>query len=359
MANIRFRNLVKRFGNVVAVDNLSLDVADGEFLVLLGPSGCGKTTALRCLSGLQTPDSGEIWIGDRMVNEVHPKDRDIAMVFQSYALYPHMTVYRNIAFPLRMRKYPKDEIDRKVKKAADLLRISELLDRKPKELSGGQAQRVALGRAIVREPKVFLMDEPLSNLDAKLRVYMRAELKRLQKDLGTTTVYVTHDQAEAMTMGDRVAVMNKGRLQQVATPKEIYSKPKSIFVAGFLGSPPMNFIDCTLKNGILQSVGFQVALPSTLAEIFRKKPIDGGVVFGFRPEDVNISKIPSADAIETEVYMYEPLGSEIIVDLKLGDGIVKAKTDSNFELEIGEKLWLTIRQDGMHFFDKKTEESLV
>lgn len=233
MAKVKFDKLVKRFGNVTAVDSLDLEVADGEFLVLLGPSGCGKTTTLRCLAGLETPDSGEIYIDDQVVNEVPPKDRDCAMVFQSYALYPNMSAHDNLAFPLKMRKLPKNEIENRVKKTADLLRIGHLLQRKPKQLSGGEAQRVALGRAIIRQPKVFLMDEPLSNLDAKLRLYMRAELKRLQKDLGTTTVYVTHDQAEAMTMGDRVAVMHQGRLQQVASSLEIYNSPRTLFVAGF------------------------------------------------------------------------------------------------------------------------------
>jgi multiple sugar transport system ATP-binding protein len=360
VAGIRLKNLIKSFGNVVAVDNLSLDIKDGEFLVLLGPSGCGKTTALKCLAGLETPDSGEIYIGDRIVNELPPKERDIAMVFQSYALYPHMTVYNNMAFPLRMRKRSKNEVDERVKKTADLLRIRELLNRKPKQLSGGQAQRVALGRAIVREPKAFLMDEPLSNLDAKLRVYMRVELKRLQKDLGTTTVYVTHDQAEAMTMGDRVAVMNQGRTQQLATPHDIYHKPDTVFVAGFLGSPPMNLITCTLKEGgILQSSHFQLQLPASIAETVKSRATDSNVVLGFRPEDVKLSNRPAGNAIETEVYMYEPLGSEIIADLKIGDNMIKARTSPDMELKIGDRLWLTVEEDAIHIFDTKTEEAIV
>jgi len=247
LAGVRVVGLRKVFDKkTVAVDGVSFEVKDGEFVILLGPSGCGKTTTLRCIAGLETPDEGEIYIGDRLVNDLPPKDRDIAMVFQSYALYPHMTVYDNLAFPLKMRKYPKDEIDKRVKEVARLLRIEDLLDRKPRQLSGGQQQRVALGRALVRNPQVWLMDEPLSNLDAKLRVYMRAELKKLQKDLGITTIYVTHDQAEAMAMGDRIAVMDKGKILQYDEPHVVYEKPANIFVAGFLGSPPMNFVDATI-----------------------------------------------------------------------------------------------------------------
>jgi multiple sugar transport system ATP-binding protein len=359
MARVKFNRLTKRFGNVAAVNDLTLEVQDGEFLVLLGPSGCGKTTALRCLAGLETPDSGEISIGDQVVNELPPKDRDIAMVFQSYALYPHMTVHDNMAFPLRMRKLSKDEVESRVKKAAELLRIGHLVGRKPKQLSGGEAQRVALGRAIVREPKAFLMDEPLSNLDAKLRLYMRAELKRLQKDLGTTTIYVTHDQAEAMTMGDRVAVMNQGKLQQVATSHEVYFKPANLFVAGFLGSPPMNFVACTLKEGVLESPVCRIELTKSIADTVEDKVKDGEVILGFRPEDLTLSRTPKPGAMETEVYMYEPLGSEVIADLKVGDNIIKAKTAPDFSMNIGEKLWLTVKEDVMHIFDKKTEETLI
>jgi multiple sugar transport system ATP-binding protein len=282
------------------------------------------------------------------------------MVFQSYALYPHMTVHDNMAFPLRMRKLPKDDVERRVKKAAELLRISHLINRKPKQLSGGEAQRVALGRAIVREPKAFLMDEPLSNLDAKLRLYMRAELKRLQKDLGTTTIYVTHDQAEAMTMGDRVAVMNQGRLQQVATSHEVYFKPTNLFVAGFLGSPPMNFVACTLKGGgILESPVCRMELSKSIADTIKDKVRDGEVVLGFRPEDVTLSRGPKPGAMETEVYMYEPLGSEVIADLKVGDSLIKAKTPPDFAMNIGDKLWLTVKEEAMHIFDKKSEEALI
>src|SRR5512144_2292254 len=246
MANVTFQNVVKKYGDVTAVNNLNIDVADKEFLVLVGPSGCGKTTALRCLAGLEEITSGEIKIGDRVVNDVAPKDRDIAMVFQSYALYPHLSVYDNMAFGLKLRKVPRDEIKRRVQEAADILGIQDLLDRKPRQLSGGQRQRVAVGRAIVREPKVFLFDEPLSNLDAKLRVAMRAEISKLHQRLETTFIYVTHDQTEAMTMGSRIAVMKDGVLQQLDTPQRLYDCPANMFVAGFIGSPAMNFFDATV-----------------------------------------------------------------------------------------------------------------
>lgn len=254
MAGVKLVNVWKQFGEVTAVKNMNLDIKDGEFMILLGPSGCGKTTTLRMISGLEEPTKGQIYIGDKLVADpekgvfVPPKDRDIAMVFQSYALYPHMTVYDNIAFPLKLRKVPKQEIDQRVREVAEMLGLTELLKRKPRELSGGQRQRVALGRAIVRKPQVFLMDEPLSNLDAKLRVKMRAELKKLQRQLGVTTIYVTHDQVEAMTMGDRIAVINAGELQQVGSPDEVYDKPANTFVAGFIGSPPMNSMDASITE---------------------------------------------------------------------------------------------------------------
>lgn len=362
MAQVRLSNLVKKFGEVKAVNNLTLKIEDGEFLVLLGPSGCGKTTALRCIAGLETPDSGEIYVGDQMVNELPSKDRDIAMVFQSYALYPHMTVYDNMAFPLRLRRYSKDEVDRRVKATADLLRIHELLDRKPKQLSGGQAQRVALGRAIVREPKAFLMDEPLSNLDARLRLHMRAELKRLQKELKITTIYVTHDQAEAMTMGDRIAIMNHGELQQLGPPENVYSSPTNPFVAGFLGSPPMNFVECSFEEkggGILRFNGNQFALPESQSGAVRQNISDHQVVLGFRPEDVSLQDRQELGSIEAEVYVYEPLGSETIVDLKMGENLIKAKVSPDTRLKIGETKWINVNKDKLHIFDKKTGKALV
>src|SRR5919206_177276 len=261
MASIKYDHVWKRFGEVSVLKDLDLDINDQEFLVLVGPSGCGKTTALRCLAGLEEITDGNIYIGDRIVNDVPPKDRDIAMVFQSYALYPHMSVYDNMAFGLKLRKTPKTEIDQRVKEAADMLGIAHLLDRKPKALSGGQRQRVALGRAIVRNPAVFLMDEPLSNLDAKLRVQTRSEISKLQQRLKTTSVYVTHDQIEAMTMGHRMAVMNAGKIQQVGTPLEVYDKPANVFVAQFIGTPPMNFFDATIANDRVDAVKFSLPVP--------------------------------------------------------------------------------------------------
>ena len=363
MAKVVLENITKKFGDVVAVNDLSLEVEDKEFLVLLGPSGCGKTTALRCIAGLETPDKGNIRIGDRLVNDLPPKDRDIAMVFQSYALYPHMSVYDNLGFPLKMRRLSKDEVDQKVKQTADLLRIPHLLKRKPKQLSGGEQQRVALGRAIVREPKAFLMDEPLSNLDAKLRLYMRAELKRLQVELGITTVYVTHDQAEAMTMADRIAVMNCGQLLQLATSEKTYGSPSSIFVAGFMGSPPMNFIDCSFvqKEGraFLDAGTFTLDI-SEFAAIIREKSASTELKLGIRPEDILLERErPRGDAVEAEVYVVEPLGSEIIVDLRVGESMLRARSPPGLVLKIGDKVWLIFRREKLHIFDGKTENAIV
>src|SRR5512136_1819045 len=289
MASVKYDHVYKRYGEVVAVNDLCIDIADKEFLVFVGPSGCGKTTSLRLLAGLEEISDGNIYIGDRLVNDVAPKDRDIAMVFQSYALYPHMTVYENMAFGLKLRKTPKAEIDRRVKEAAGILGIDKLLDRKPKQLSGGQRQRVAVGRAIVREPKVFLFDEPLSNLDAKLRVETRSEISKLHQRLGTTFIYVTHDQTEAMTMGTRIAVMKDGLLQQIDTPQALYDRPGNIFVAGFIGSPAMNFFDVKLKSGdgklFIDGGSFNLEVPPD-----RVKPLQSYVgkdlVLGIRPEDI-------------------------------------------------------------------------
>jgi multiple sugar transport system ATP-binding protein len=364
LARVRLKSLTKRFGDVVAVNDVSLEVEDKEFLVLLGPSGCGKTTTLRCVAGLETPDEGEIYIGDTLVNELPPKDRDVAMVFQSYALYPHMKVFDNIAFPLKMRKVPRNEIEGRVKRVAELLRITNLLDRKPKQLSGGEAQRVALGRAIVRDPRVFLMDEPLSNLDAKLRIYMRAELKRLQKDLGVTTVYVTHDQVEAMTMAERIAIMNYGVLQQLATPDKVYDSPQSLFVAGFIGSPPMNFIDCTFmeKDGecFIDAGVFTLPIPDTIGHAVKQQATSSKLILGVRPEDILVHKkrVPVAN-VEGEVYVLEPLGSEIVLDLKVGDNLIKAKTPPDFRANTGDSVWLSFDINRVHVFDKKTEKAII
>jgi multiple sugar transport system ATP-binding protein len=364
LAKVWLKNLKKRFGDVVAVNNVSLEVRDKEFMVLLGPSGCGKTTILRCIAGLEFPDEGEIYIGDTLVNDLPPKDRDVAMVFQSYALYPHMKVFDNLAFPLKMRNVPKDQIVERVKHTAELLRITHLLDRKPKQLSGGEAQRVALGRAIVRNPRVFLMDEPLSNLDAKLRIYMRAELKRLQKDLGITTIYVTHDQVEAMTMADKVAIMNHGSLQQIGDAHEIFAHPVNLFVAGFIGSPPMNFMDCTLseKDGLwfLEVGAFNLPIPEDLGMIIKEKMTSSELILGIRPEDISIGKKRTPEMlVEANVYVTEPMGSEIIVDLKVKDDLIKARTTPDFAISIGEKVWIGFNREKIHLFDKKTEAAII
>ncbi len=363
MARVAVKELVKRFGKVVAVDRVSFEARDGEFLVLLGPSGCGKTTTLRLIAGLETPDEGEIYIGDRLVNDLPPKDRDVAMVFQNYALYPHMKVYDNIAFPLRVRKLPKEEIDRRVREVAKLLRIEDLLDRYPRQLSGGQQQRVALGRALVRQPQVFLMDEPLSNLDAKLRVYMRAELKRLQRELGITTIYVTHDQAEAMTMADRIAVMNEGKIMQIAEPAELYYRPANTFVAGFIGAPAMNFIDASVKQRdgsvVLDTGVFTIELPEHVGKILLESGAPSEVIFGIRPEHIEISRQKLPGGYEVEVFVTEPLGAETIIDFKHGDALVKAKYPGHFEATPGEKLWIRFKLEYAHIFDKKTGKAIV
>ncbi len=365
MADVKLVNLTKIFESrgerVVAVDHINLYVKDREFLVLLGPSGCGKTTTLRMIAGLEVPTEGEIYIGDKLVNDLHPKDRDVSMVFQNYALYPHLTVFDNIAFPLKIRKYPKEEIRRRVEEVAELLRIKHLLGRKPKELSGGEQQRVALGRAIVRRPKVFLMDEPLSNLDAKLRILMRAELKKLQKELGVTTIYVTHDQVEAMTMADRIAVMNEGRLMQVGTPQELFNRPANIFVAGFIGAPPMNFFECEVKEYedgyYFESEVFKYRISEALGKLVSRLGISR-VIMGIRPHDVKVSRGPIENSIKAETYVVEPLGTETILDFKLGANIVKAVVPPTMRIEPGEEVWLVFEEDRLHIFDKKTGKSI-
>lgn len=364
MVSITVKDLAKKFGQVVAIDNLCLEVKDKELLVLLGPSGCGKTTALRCIAGLEKPDEGNIYIGDALVNDLPPKDRDIAMVFQSYALYPHMTVFDNLAFPLRERKFSKKEIEKKVHSTAKLLRIFHLLNRKPRHLSGGEAQRTALGRAIVREPKAFLMDEPLSNLDAKLRLYMRAELKRLQKELATTTIYVTHDQVEAMTMGKRIAVMHKGSLLQLDSPDMTYKRPKNTFVAGFVGSPPMNLIECTFmeKNGkaVLDASDFKLPITNDFTNIIKQEAQSSNLILGIRPEDVSVHKTKrSAVCFEAIVYVTEPLGSKTILDLKVGKTLIRVETRSGLKTSTNEKLHVCFNMHKIHIFDKKTSKAIV
>ncbi|ACS33106.1 ABC transporter ATP-binding protein [Thermococcus gammatolerans] len=371
MAEVVLRGVWKRFGEVVAVRDMNLHVKDGEFMILLGPSGCGKTTTLRMIAGLEEPTKGQIYIGDKLVADpekgvfVPPRDRDIAMVFQSYALYPHMTVYDNIAFPLKLRKVPKQEIDRRVREVAEMLGLTELLNRKPRELSGGQKQRVALGRAIVRKPKVFLMDEPLSNLDAKLRVKMRAELKKLQRQLGVTTIYVTHDQVEAMTMGDRIAVINQGVLQQVGTPDEVYDRPANTFVAGFIGSPPMNFMDATItEDGFADFGEFRLKLLPEHVEVLRDKNLLGrDVIFGIRPEDIYDAmfaqvKVPGENMVRAMVEIIENLGSEKIVHLRVGGITFLGSFRSESKVREGQEVDVVFDMRKAHIFERKSGKAI-
>ncbi|MBL7163185.1 MAG: ABC transporter ATP-binding protein [Anaerolineales bacterium] len=362
MASVTYDHVFKRFGDVVAVNNLDIKIEDKEFLVLVGPSGCGKSTALRCLAGLEDISEGQIFIEDQVVNDVAPKDRDIAMVFQSYALYPHMSVYDNMAFGLKLRKYPKKEIKRRVDEAADILGIEDLLERKPRQLSGGQRQRVAVGRAIVREPKVFLLDEPLSNLDAKLRVQTRTEITKLHKRLATTFIYVTHDQVEAMTMASRIAVMNQGILYQLDTPQNLYDYPDNLFVAGFIGSPAMNFFEATLKkdggNLFVDTGGFSVKIPDERKDVYM--PHEGkAVVFGIRPEDIHDPKYEApniiGEKVEGSVEVTELMGNEIFVFFKSGNYDYVGRIDPRTDFKMGDKVQATFNMANMHIFDKETE----
>ena len=335
MANVTYDHVTKSFGDTAAVKDFLLEVADGEFMVLVGPSGCGKSTALRMLAGLEKVSDGRILIGDRVVNNIAPQHRDIAMVFQSYALYPHMTVYDNLAFGLRNQKVPRKEIDSRVQRAAKILDLTQLIKRKPKQLSGGQRQRVALGRAIVREPEAFLMDEPLSNLDAKLRAQTRAEILKLQQELKTTTIYVTHDQVEAMTMGDRIAVMKLGVLQQVGSPEELYRDPRNVFVAGFIGSPAMNLVPAELLDGAGGN----------------------GRIAGFRPEHVDLANgRPEGVAFDARVEVVEYLGDEQLVHLTRKDTAIQAKLPVEAQVGAGQELKLTVPRDKLLLFDAQTEE---
>ena len=368
MASLSLKNICKVYPNgFEAVKNFNLEIADKEFIIFVGPSGCGKSTTLRMIAGLEDISSGELKIGDRVVNDVEPKDRDIAMVFQNYALYPHMTVYDNMAFGLKLRKVPKDEIDKMVKEAAKILDLTQLLDRKPKALSGGQRQRVAMGRAIVRNPKVFLMDEPLSNLDAKLRVQMRIEIAKLHQRLGTTIIYVTHDQTEAMTLGTRIVVMKDGVIQQVDTPQNLYEKPQNLFVAGFMGSPQMNFLDAVVRiNGTavtLEVAGQSIPRPPAKA----KKLIDGGyngktVVMGIRPEDVYDSEmfIETAKCVfSSTIKVYELLGAEVFLYFDLGEFPMTARVDPRSNARPGDTVRFAFDVEKIHVFDKETEQVIT
>jgi multiple sugar transport system ATP-binding protein len=363
---VTFRHVWKRYaGGSAAVKDLNIEVADKEFLVLVGPSGCGKSTSLRMLAGLEEISEGEILIGDRVVNNVAPKDRDIAMVFQSYALYPHMTVYDNMAFGLRLRKTPKAVIDQRVREAAKSLGIEQMLDRRPRQLSGGQRQRVAVGRAIVREPAVFLMDEPLSNLDAKLRVEARSFISKLHQRLQTTFIYVTHDQVEAMTMGTRICVLSAGELQQIDTPFNLYHNPRNIFVAGFIGSPSMNFFDATLKQVdnrlVIETVNFQLPVPSAKAEPMRGH-VGKRIIVGVRPEDIHdVDFQPSGitpQVIEANVDVVEQMGNEMILYLEDHGKTFIARTDPRTQARVGKRMGVAFNMDNLHVFDTETELSL-
>ena len=368
MASLSLKNVCKVYPNgFEAVKDFNLEIADQEFIIFVGPSGCGKSTTLRMIAGLEDISSGELKIGDRVVNDVEPKDRDIAMVFQNYALYPHMSVYDNMAFGLKLRKVPKDQIDKMVKEAAKILDLTPLLDRKPKALSGGQRQRVAMGRAIVRNPKVFLMDEPLSNLDAKLRVQMRIEIAKLHQRLGTTIIYVTHDQTEAMTLGTRIVVMKDGVIQQVDTPQNLYEKPQNLFVAGFMGSPQMNFLDAVVRvNGnavTLEVAGQSIPLPPAKA----KKLIDGGyngktVTMGIRPEDVYDSEmfIETAKCVfSSTIKVYELLGAEVFLYFDLGEFAMTARVDPRSNARPGDTVRFAFDVEKIHVFDKETEQVIT
>ena len=348
MAHIELNNIQKRWGDVFGVRDVNIEIADEEFLVLLGPSGCGKTTTMRMIAGLEDPTEGEIWLDGELMNEVDARDRDVAMVFQGYALYPNMTIYENIRFPLRMRDVPRSEHAERVSKAASLVEIEELLDRKPGMLSGGQRQRAALARAIVRDPRVFLMDEPLSNLDAKLRQSMRVQIKHIQRELKTTTVYVTHDQIEAMTLADRIVIMEGGLIQQVGTPDEIYNDPANAFVAGFIGSPPMNLIAGKLSNGVFEADGVKIGN--------LKQKLSGDIMLGFRPEDCIVGgQKPHVSGL---VYGVEPTGDITYLSLKVGENVVEVKADRNYRAELDTVQNVTVDESRLFFFDMGTGDRL-
>ena len=362
MANLRLVNLGKRFEDVQAIKGLNLEIEDSELMVMLGPTGAGKTTTLRSVAGLEHPEEGEIFIDEVKVNELPPAERDVAFVFQNYSLYPRYRVFENMASPLRARGMPNDEIQRIVKQTAVVLHIDHLLDRRPINLSGGEMQRVAIGRALVRKPKIFLMDEPLSNLDAKLREEMRTELKRLQKDIKATFFYVTPDQAEALSMADRIAVLCHGEIQQVDIPSEIYNHPRNMFIADFVGSPGMNFVDCLYEKKNMLNIGpnlFTLAIPESQRDKITEEATNSELVFGIRPEDISLSKEKRANYIEARMDVMESMGSINIVSLKLGGYVLKAKTDPDFEVRPGDALWADFDKEKIHIFDKTTQRAIV
>ncbi|MDP8234319.1 MAG: sn-glycerol-3-phosphate ABC transporter ATP-binding protein UgpC [Candidatus Saelkia tenebricola] len=367
MPQVSLTNVKKIYsGEVLAVDNFSIEIEHGEFTVILGPSGCGKSTTLRMVAGLEEVTSGEIYIGDKLVNDVPSKDRNIAMVFQNYALYPHMTVYENMAFGLKLRKYPKNEINKRVNDAAEILSLKRLLKRRPKELSGGEKQRVAVGRAIVRKPLVFLFDEPLSNLDAKLRVQMRIELNKLHKRLQSTMIYVTHDQIEAMTLGERIVVMKDGQIQQIADPHTLYNKPVNKFVAGFIGTPPMNFLNGKIikkdSKFYFDSGSLKVRIVDDMVA-YIKDYLWKEIVFGIRPEDIYdklfVSEAPPENIVHVNVDVVEPMGSEVYLYLNSGDSSFIAKVAGQEQVEPGQDLEVVFDMSRIHFFDKDTEKAII
>jgi multiple sugar transport system ATP-binding protein len=363
MARVVLKDLNKKYDDTHAVKDVNLEIRDREFVVLVGPSGCGKTTTLRMVAGLEDITSGEIRIDERVVNDLPPMDRDIAMVFQNYALYPHMSVYDNMAFGLKMRKFARDEIDKRVRQAADILGIQPLLERRPRQLSGGQRQRVALGRAIVRHPRVFLFDEPLSNLDAKLRVQMRVELKRLHERLSTTAIYVTHDQVEAMTLGDRVVVMKDGLVQQVGQPLELYGQPGNRFVASFIGSPAMNFVSVTVQQSQdalwAETQGQRIRIPPAKSETLRPH-LNKGVVLGVRPEALRLANgaEPAGWSFDSTVEVVEPLGSEILLDVRAGQHPLVARVDPGVRVKVHETVRLAVDPERLYFFDTQSEAAI-
>jgi len=365
MAKVELKSLTKKFDEVVAVNDMSSTVEDREFVVLVGPSGCGKTTTLRMIAGLEEVTEGEIYIGDRLVNDVPPKDRDIAMVFQNYALYPHMNVYDNMAFGLKLRRTPRPEIEKRVHEAARILKIEDLLKRKPKQLSGGQRQRVALGRAIVRDPKVFLMDEPLSNLDAKLRVQMRTEIAKLHERLNATIIYVTHDQTEAMTMADKIVIMKDGFIQQIGEPQEVYEHPDNMFVAGFIGSPAMNFLDVTVTDNLtLKNKQFDLDTTDRIKKIIKENNLVGKeIVLGIRPEDLEDSNFTQNESksniITASVEVTEPMGAEIYVYVDIEGVLMTARVNPRSNYRSGDTATLYVEIDMMQLFDKKTEKAYI
>ncbi len=353
---MKLENLSKHFGSVIGADSIDLDIDDGEFVAFLGPSGCGKTTTLLMIAGIYKPTTGTIWFDDKLMNHVPPKERNIGMVFQSYALYPHMTVFENLTFPMKLKKTPMKVMKERTKRVADMMGIGHLMDRKPGQLSGGQQQRVALGRALVKEPQLLLFDEPLSNLDARLRLTMRGEIKRLQMELGITSIYVTHDQVEAMTMADRIAVMKDGLLQAYAPPDELYDQPSTLFVAGFVGSPPMNFLDVEVarENGDYHArcEGIDIVVPPERGE---KAAGRGTVILGIRPEDVTLAD----EGISGEVYIVEPLGRDDLIDVQFGEAHIHILTDPALRLKIGDRVKFNFDINKVQFFDPERENSLL